>query len=183
MRIFCKSLCIFYSILPDHISTIYLVCNVNYIYWRVQQAGAISGFLCGLAIVSWVGFGGPKPPLSGLEVNLSNCSDTNFTAAAGGNLTVTQSEQYFYLYRISYAWTSAICRFLRNCAGRNLGKWTCQSSSSLSNCCRKYPAGALCSAEYSDTIQPIEEISSPQKYLWSFPVVKELETPVRSLSN
>ena len=112
---------------------------------RVQQAGAISGFLCGLALVSWIGFGGPKPPLSGrrhtgrlrqalsarpgrlqyhyhhkaprtriwrrsggLEVSLSNCSDTNFTAAAGGNLTVTQSEQYFYLYRISYAWTSAI---------------------------------------------------------------------------
>ena len=75
---------------------------------RVQQAGAISGFLCGLVLVSWIGFGGPKPPLSGLEVSLSNCSDTNFTAAAGGNLTVTQSEQYFYLYRISYAWTSAI---------------------------------------------------------------------------
>ena len=75
---------------------------------RVQQAGAVTGFLCGLALVSWIGFGGPKPPRTGLEVSLSNCSNTNFTEPAGETLTVTQPDQYFYLYRISYAWTSAI---------------------------------------------------------------------------
>ena len=83
--------------------------TLGVLFRRVQQAGAISGFLCGLGLVSWVGFGGPKPPLAGLEVSLSNCSNTNLTDPAGGTLPVTQSDdQYFYLYRISYAWTSAI---------------------------------------------------------------------------
>ena len=87
--------------------------TMGVLFRRVQQAGALTGFICGLAFVSWIGFGGPKPPLSGLEVSLSNCSlssDRNFTQVAGGTGTerVREPEQYFYLYRISYAWTSAI---------------------------------------------------------------------------
>ena len=75
---------------------------------RVQQAGAITGFLCGLAMVAWIGFGGPKPPTPGLEVTTRNCSHTNLTEAVGESLGVREPDQYFYLYRISYAWTSAI---------------------------------------------------------------------------
>ena len=41
---------------------------------RVRQTGAVAGFLTGLSIVAWIGFGGPKPPAPALPVSLANCS-------------------------------------------------------------------------------------------------------------
>lgn len=68
---------------------------------RVEQRGAVAGFLLGLAFVSWIGFGGPKPPTVKLPVSVSNCSEP---------ITLPEQKtsdpaEYFYLYRISYAWT------------------------------------------------------------------------------
>ena len=73
--------------------------------------------LSGLCIVAWIGFGGPKPPRSKLPVSVANCSlggDTPLDMTLDpmmANMTVAveeEEEEYFYLYRISYAWTSAI---------------------------------------------------------------------------
>ena len=41
-----------------------------------------------------------------LEVSLTNC--TNNLTGLSDSMTLEQPDQYFYLYRISYAWTSAI---------------------------------------------------------------------------
>ena len=73
----------------------------------MRQTGAVLGFLSGLAIVAWIGFGGPKPPAPVLPVTTANCSSADLVT----NMTSTDQEEaseYFYLYRISYAWTSAI---------------------------------------------------------------------------
>ena len=80
--------------------------TLGLLFRRVQQTGAVAGLLSGLALVSWIGFGGPKPPNVKLEVSLTNCTN-NLTGLADGT-TLEQPDQYFYLYRISYAWTSAI---------------------------------------------------------------------------
>ena len=73
---------------------------------RVEQTGAVIGFLSGLALVSWIGFGGPKPPSVRLPVSVANCS--NVADITKQLDAATSDDQYFYLYRISYAWTSAI---------------------------------------------------------------------------
>ena len=83
---------------------------------RVGQTGAVLGFLTGLSIITWIGFGGPKPPAVPLPVSAANCSlpddadlVTSHQMMSPSNLTsVTEAPEYFYLYRISYAWTSAI---------------------------------------------------------------------------
>eukprot|EP00092_Neocalanus_flemingeri_P018992 GFUD01020577.1.p1 GENE.GFUD01020577.1~~GFUD01020577.1.p1 ORF type:complete len:565 (-),score=132.36 GFUD01020577.1:115-1809(-) len=75
---------------------------------RVEQRGAIVGFLAGLAFISWIGFGGPKPPSSKLAVSVANCS----VALATPTETFGSSTEYFYLYRISYAWTCCIGFFV-----------------------------------------------------------------------
>ena len=78
---------------------------------RVRQTGAVLGFLSGLATVAWIGFGGPKPPAPVLPVSTANCSSDLVTSHHLPNMTSPDQEEapeYFYLYRISYAWTSAI---------------------------------------------------------------------------
>jgi len=71
---------------------------------RVEQKGAVLGFLFGLAFISWIGFGGPKPPSPKLPVSVANCS---------APITLPENHpssdaEYFYLYRISYAWTCCL---------------------------------------------------------------------------
>ena len=78
----------------------------------MRQTGAVLGFLTGLTIVAWIGFGGPKPPASALPVSAANCSapgDTQVVTSHPMTPDMTQdTPEYFYPYRISYAWTSAI---------------------------------------------------------------------------
>ena len=82
---------------------------------RVGQTGAVLGFLTGLSIVAWIGFGGPKPPAVPLPVSAANCSLTDDADLVTSHqmspsilTSVTEAPEYFYLYSISYAWTSAI---------------------------------------------------------------------------
>merc|ERR1719347_677756 len=71
---------------------------------RVEQRGAVSGFIFGLAFISWIGFGGPKPPPVKLSVSVSNCS----VPITLPDPMPTNPDDYFYLYRISYAWTCCL---------------------------------------------------------------------------
>ncbi|XP_023341743.1 putative sodium-dependent multivitamin transporter isoform X2 [Eurytemora carolleeae] len=91
------------------------------------QAGAVTGLLTGLIFVSWIGFGGPKPPVPKLSLSISNCSNpdsdlmwnsSTWSSTATLNPTwrptnsnsteLNPETEYFYLYRISYAWYSMI---------------------------------------------------------------------------
>lgn len=86
--------------------------TLGVIFRRVRQTGAVLGFLTGLAIVAWIGFGGPKPPASALPVSTANCSATRDPEVVTSHPMTSDMTQdtpeYFYLYGISYAWTSAI---------------------------------------------------------------------------
>ena len=73
-------------------------------YRRVEQKGAIIGFLFGLAFISWIGFGGPKPPPIKLPVSVANCS----VPITDPENIPSNTTEYFYLYRISYAWTCCL---------------------------------------------------------------------------
>jgi sodium-coupled monocarboxylate transporter 8/12 len=71
---------------------------------RVEQKGAVTGFLLGLAVISWVGFGGPKPPTVKLPVSVANCT----VPITLPEIEPNSPTEYFYLYRISYAWTCCL---------------------------------------------------------------------------
>ena len=77
--------------------------------------------------LSFQGFGGPKPPVPKLSLSISNCSNLDSDlmwnsstwsstatlnptwSSPNPNSTVLNPEtEYFYLYRISYAWYSMI---------------------------------------------------------------------------
>jgi len=81
--------------------------TLGVLFRRVEQKGALSGFILGLCFVSWIGFGGPKPPPNKLQVSVSNCTEA-FIEDDNMSSNTQDSVEYFYLYRISYAWTSAI---------------------------------------------------------------------------
>jgi len=95
-----------------------------------EQVGAVTGLMAGLATVAWIGFGGPKPPPLKLPTSTANCTAlstmqmTKFVPLSTPSTTeMNQLEssmkltdislqpdgsEYFYLYRISYAWYSFI---------------------------------------------------------------------------
>jgi len=73
---------------------------------RVEERGAVFGFLTGLAFVAWIGFGGPKPPSEKLPVSISNCTvmpPAGSTLPQMSNITLgdkaEEEKAYFYLYR------------------------------------------------------------------------------------
>lgn len=69
-----------------------------------NEAGACSGLLSGLALTLWINFGRPRPSPTRLLVSVEGCA---------GNITLPVVPEinpgdYFYLYRLSYLWTSPI---------------------------------------------------------------------------
>jgi len=78
--------------------------TLGILFRRVEQRGAVAGFLVGLAFISWIGFGGPKPPPVKLPVSVANCS----IHIEPPEYNLSNTSEYFYLYRISYAWTCCL---------------------------------------------------------------------------
>ncbi|KAF9414447.1 hypothetical protein HW555_007644 [Spodoptera exigua] len=67
--------------------------------------GAVSvALLSGMAMTLWISFGGPRPPVAKLPISVEGCA-FNVTQVA---TAATNPSDYFYLYRISYMWTSPI---------------------------------------------------------------------------
>ncbi|XP_026322024.1 putative sodium-dependent multivitamin transporter isoform X3 [Hyposmocoma kahamanoa] len=68
-----------------------------------NEAGASIGLISGMAMTLWMSFGGPRPTPTMLDLSTSGCAQ---------NVTIrptpepTNPNDYFYLYRISYMWTS-----------------------------------------------------------------------------
>lgn len=83
----------------------------------VEQKGALTGLIAGLAFSLWIGFGGPKPPIPRLPLRNDGCAE--FLNATIDSTTeqylstispsalptvVMPADDYFPLYRISYMW-------------------------------------------------------------------------------
>ncbi|XP_013164739.1 PREDICTED: putative sodium-dependent multivitamin transporter [Papilio xuthus] len=69
-----------------------------------NELGASFALLSGMALTLWMSFGGPRPAPVKLAVSVANCAH-NVTLTTP---TPTGPSSYFYLYRISYMWTSPI---------------------------------------------------------------------------
>ncbi|XP_025404788.1 putative sodium-dependent multivitamin transporter [Sipha flava] len=71
----------------------------------VNQNGAVTGLLLGLAFTSVLGFGGPKPPIENLPTSTEACTvvtNRSSSNASGLPLGDFHHDDYMYLYRISY---------------------------------------------------------------------------------
>ncbi|XP_053603707.1 putative sodium-dependent multivitamin transporter isoform X2 [Plodia interpunctella] len=68
------------------------------------ELGACLSLVSGMSMTLWISFGGPRPPTLKLPLSTEGC------AVNGTIITPTPYDpsSYFYLYRISYMWTSAI---------------------------------------------------------------------------
>ncbi|CAH0763795.1 unnamed protein product [Diatraea saccharalis] len=69
-----------------------------------NERGVSIGLLSGMAMTLWMSFGTPRPPPVKLPLNVEGCLN---------NITIpvppaTDPTNYFYLYRISYMWTSPV---------------------------------------------------------------------------
>ncbi|CAG4992572.1 unnamed protein product [Parnassius apollo] len=69
-----------------------------------NEVGTSFALLSGMAFTLWMSFGGPRPAPIKLPVAVENCAK-NITLATPH---LTDPSSYFYLYRISYMWTSPI---------------------------------------------------------------------------
>ncbi|KAL0882297.1 hypothetical protein ABMA27_000817 [Loxostege sticticalis] len=71
-----------------------------------NERGVSIGLLSGMAMTLWMSFGAPRPAPGKLPLSVDGCGH-NYTVAPlpVANPTVNPSD-YFYLYRISYMWTS-----------------------------------------------------------------------------
>ncbi|XP_040569191.1 putative sodium-dependent multivitamin transporter [Lepeophtheirus salmonis] len=73
---------------------------------RGNEIGALIGLISSLALLIWMAFGGPRPKIDSLPVSIDGCP-MNITTHLLSQTKYT-SEEYFYLYEISYAWYSTI---------------------------------------------------------------------------
>ncbi|KAL5288547.1 hypothetical protein ACFFRR_009023 [Megaselia abdita] len=75
---------------------------------KSNQKGVISGFVLGLIFGFFVGFGGPKPPLPVLDFSTEGCSN-NATIPILTKSSSVQSEDFYWIYRVSYLWYPVMC--------------------------------------------------------------------------
>nr|XP_026496754.1 putative sodium-dependent multivitamin transporter [Vanessa tameamea] len=69
-----------------------------------NERGVSVALLSGMAITLWISFGGPRPSPVKLPVSVEGCL---FNVTLPDPVS-SQPSDYFYLYRISYMWTSPI---------------------------------------------------------------------------
>ncbi|XP_073942952.1 putative sodium-dependent multivitamin transporter [Choristoneura fumiferana] len=69
-----------------------------------NEGGVSIGLLSGLAVTLWMNFGTPRPPLVRLPISVEGCA-ANITLP---DIPAVNPSDYFYLYRLSYLWTSPI---------------------------------------------------------------------------
>lgn len=61
----------------------------------------------GIALTLWINLGGPRPAPVRLPLSVDGCA-ANITLPAP---VLTDPSDYFYLYRVSYLWTSPVSFF------------------------------------------------------------------------
>ncbi|KAB0798172.1 hypothetical protein PPYR_09165 [Photinus pyralis] len=78
-----------------------------------NQKGAMTGFVAGIALCCWAAFGGPRPPLPKLPVQVSGCNET--ISVRPTSHPKLDDREYFWLYRLSYMYNGVIgflCTFV-----------------------------------------------------------------------
>lgn len=76
---------------------------------RANQKGAMVGLTIGFMISFWIGFGQPKPPSPVLGFSIDQCPvQKGFSRMQDILMQRAQQTDYFWLYRLSYMWYSAI---------------------------------------------------------------------------
>lgn len=76
---------------------------------RANQKGVIAGITLGFCISFWIGFGQPKPPPPVLEFSTAECPvEKGFSMQQDVWMQRAENTDYFWLYRLSYMWYSAI---------------------------------------------------------------------------
>ncbi|TRY71728.1 hypothetical protein TCAL_03416 [Tigriopus californicus] len=76
---------------------------------RANQIGAISGLISSLGFLIWMGFGQPRPRPQTLSTSVQECDNLSFINISANTTALHQEpEDYFFLYRISYAWNAVI---------------------------------------------------------------------------
>ncbi|XP_014206986.1 putative sodium-dependent multivitamin transporter [Copidosoma floridanum] len=72
-----------------------------------NQIGAVMGTLTSFAFCMWIAFGQPRPVPPALSISADGCSNKT-SDFVGKILQSEKADSYFYLFKISYMWYSAI---------------------------------------------------------------------------
>eukprot|EP00095_Tigriopus_kingsejongensis_P004408 snap_masked-scaffold93_size381549-processed-gene-2.12 protein:Tk04408 transcript:snap_masked-scaffold93_size381549-processed-gene-2.12-mRNA-1 annotation:"sodium-dependent multivitamin transporter-like" len=95
---------------------------------RANQSGALTGLVSSLSLLFWMGFGQPRPLPQALPTSTLACptsfnssidpttSPLNSDTISGTESNISQ-EDFFFLYRISYAWNALIGFLICLCVG------------------------------------------------------------------
>ncbi|XP_031345438.1 putative sodium-dependent multivitamin transporter [Photinus pyralis] len=78
-----------------------------------NQKGAMTGFVAGIVLCCWAAFGGPRPALPKLPVQVSGCNGT--ISLHPTSPATLDDQEYFWLYRMSYLYNGVIgflCAFV-----------------------------------------------------------------------
>ncbi|KAJ8687394.1 hypothetical protein QAD02_023188 [Eretmocerus hayati] len=82
-----------------------------------NQTGAVTGLLSSLVFMLWIAFGQPRPMTVSLPTSIDGCpietlesdhANNTSSSLTSQSFTSPSDTDYFYLYRISYIWYSAI---------------------------------------------------------------------------
>ncbi|XP_066587706.1 putative sodium-dependent multivitamin transporter [Prorops nasuta] len=68
---------------------------------NANEIGAVVGTITGLTLGLWATFGQPRPIDHGLPVSIDACNSTILSSTPA---PTNQTQDYFYLYKISYVW-------------------------------------------------------------------------------
>ncbi|KAB0798659.1 hypothetical protein PPYR_09652 [Photinus pyralis] len=72
-----------------------------------NEKGSLVGFTFGLALSLWIAFGGPKPPSPKLPIRVDGCGNPYLNATVT-TATVPSSDNYLWLYRVSYLYNGVL---------------------------------------------------------------------------
>ncbi|KAL4706589.1 hypothetical protein ACJJTC_009001 [Scirpophaga incertulas] len=73
-----------------------------------NEIGTCMALLSGMAVTLWMSFGGPRPVPEKLPLSVEGCGLYGLNVTAPLPTPPTIPSNYFYLYRVSYLWTSPV---------------------------------------------------------------------------
>ncbi|XP_046414082.1 putative sodium-dependent multivitamin transporter [Neodiprion fabricii] len=95
-----------YSIAGIVYGPLLAIFTLGMFFESAEEKGAVTGTLFGLALVSWIAFGYPRPSNIPLSVSTVGCNNVTLPTQIVTSIRQMPlgDSSYFYLYRISYMW-------------------------------------------------------------------------------